>query len=195
MYVYADQPLLFVLSTLIHKQWRLAQISVYPHVFWSWWLHQIAFRHQQFKIWQASMYSLVSFSVFFLQFQLFRETAKNWNLHHFLSMSHIVFFWVLKIKINLVKLTFQTAISSHQVMSFILNNVSYGKYTTLNMVLLLHLIGLKLKEVGRSWAKVKYWFVGYDNKRLMLLKTKVVSCIPIITISPLTMCTATSMAI
>ena len=30
--IYADQSLLFVLSTLIHKQWRLAQISVYIHV-------------------------------------------------------------------------------------------------------------------------------------------------------------------
>ena len=30
--VYDDQSPLFVLSTLIHEQWRLAQISVYIHV-------------------------------------------------------------------------------------------------------------------------------------------------------------------
>ena len=32
-------------------------------------------------------------------------------------------------------------------------SVGYGKYTTLNMVLFLQLIGWKQKEVGGSWAK------------------------------------------
>ena len=39
-------------------------------------------------------------------------------------------------------------------------SVGYGKYTTLNMVLFLHLIGRKLKEVGGSWAKYKFWSRG-----------------------------------
>ena len=34
---------------------------------------------------------------------------------------------------------------------------SYGKYTTLNMVLFLQLIGRKQKEVGGSWAKYVYF--------------------------------------
>ena len=38
----------------------------------------------------------------------------------------------------------------------ILNSVSYGKYTTLNMDILMLLIGSKLKEVGGSWAKGKH---------------------------------------
>ena len=46
-------------------------------------------------------------------------------------------FRVLKMKINLVKLRFWTVISSHQVMG----SVCYGKYTTLNTVLFLQLIG------------------------------------------------------
>ena len=43
----------------------------------------------------------------------------------------------LKIKIYLVKFKFWTAMSSHQVMG----SVGYGKYTTLNMVIFLQLIG------------------------------------------------------
>ena len=38
-------------------------------------------------------------------------------------------------------------------------SVGYGKYTTLNMVLFLQLIGWKLKEVGGSWAKSGYFEV------------------------------------
>ena len=33
------------------------------------------------------------------------------------------------------------------------NSVGYGKYTTLNMVIFLQLIGWKQKEVGGLWAK------------------------------------------
>ena len=36
-------------------------------------------------------------------------------------------------------------------------SVGYGKYTTLNMVLLLQLIGRKQKEVGGSWANFEYY--------------------------------------
>ena len=43
-----------------------------------------------------------------------------------------VFFRFLKIKL-LVKLTFWTAISSHQVMVMLSKSVRYGKYSTLNM--------------------------------------------------------------
>ena len=35
-------------------------------------------------------------------------------------------------------------------------SVGYGKYTTLNMVLFLQLIGWRQKEVGGSWAKMAY---------------------------------------
>ena len=49
-----------------------------------------------------------------------------------------VLFGVLKIKLNLVKLTFRRAISSNQVMGM---SLGYGKYTRLNMAHFLHLIG------------------------------------------------------
>ena len=52
-----------------------------------------------------------------------------------------VFFWVLKIKLNLVKITFRIAISSHQVMGILSKSVRYGKYTTLNMAHFSQLIG------------------------------------------------------
>ena len=64
-----------------------------------------------------------------------------------------VFFRVLKVKLSLVILTFQTAVCSHQVMGVISKSLRYGKYTTLNMVLFLQLIGLKQKEKSGSWAK------------------------------------------
>ena len=41
------------------------------------------------------------------------------------------------------------------------NSVSYGKYVTPNIVLLLHLIGWKQKEVGGKWAKS--FKVGFQN--------------------------------
>ena len=52
--------------------------------------------------------------------------------------SYHSFIWVLKIKINLVKLTFRTVISPHQVMGM---SLGYGKYTTVSMVLFLQLVG------------------------------------------------------
>ena len=45
------------------------------------------------------------------------------------------YFRVLNIKLNLVKLTFWTAISSHQVMGMSFTKVWVMKYTTLNMVI------------------------------------------------------------
>ena len=54
---------------------------------------------------------------FFLQSPIFCETAEI-----YIILCHVlitVFYRVLKIKINLVKLTFWTAISSHQVMGML----------------------------------------------------------------------------
>ena len=59
----------------------------------------------------------------FLSSPLFCETAYIWNLHHFVSIFFSVLFKVLKLKLNLVKLTFWTAISSHQVMGMSLTKV------------------------------------------------------------------------
>ena len=59
------------------------------------------------------------------------------------------------LKIKLVELTFRTAkmyflSSSYGNESH--KSVGCAKYTTLNMVIFLHLIGRKRKEVGGSWA-------------------------------------------
>ena len=52
-----------------------------------------------------------------------------------------VFFGVLKIKINLVKLTFWTAVSSHQVMGVISKKREVCKIYRAEIVLFLQLIG------------------------------------------------------
>ena len=75
MYVYTDQSPLFVLITPIHKQWRLAQISVYIHVPFD---RDVFIKNHlgasSIITDQASMYSLVSF--FFVSCNFFHESAK-----------------------------------------------------------------------------------------------------------------------
>ena len=52
--------------------------------------------------------------------------------------------------------------------------MNYGKYIALNMILLLHLIGLKLEEVGVSWAKNNHRMINHhfysENVTFKLVK-------------------------
>ena len=87
-----------------------------------------------FTLWSACIYMCclimlsLSNSIFnvhiqpgqcFMHSPLFLVTARIRNLRHFVSIFSLQFFRVLKLKINLVKLTFRTAISSNQVMGVI----------------------------------------------------------------------------
>ena len=112
--VFADQSPLFVRSTLIRKQWRHSDQRVYSYAVWSCCLYQLAFWDKQCNIWPGFNVQMQPGQCF-LQSPIFCETAEIWSLHHFVS----IFFRVLKIKLNFVKLTFRTAISSHQVMGML----------------------------------------------------------------------------
>ena len=85
---------------------------------------------------QDSMYMCSLVSVFCSR--LFSVNQLTFEIYIIMCQySDHSFIRVLKVKINLVKLTFLTTISSHQSHK----SVGYGKYTTLNMVLFLQLIG------------------------------------------------------
>ena len=77
-------------------------------------LYQIAFWDKQRNFWPGFNVH-VQPGQCFLQSPIYCETAEIWNLHHFVSCSYRV----LKIKLKLAKLTFRTAISSHQFMGML----------------------------------------------------------------------------
>ena len=98
------------------------QISVYIHVSFGHAVFQKAFWDKQCNFWSVFNVHMQPGQCF-LQSPIFCESDNIWNLHHFVSIFWSVLFRVLKIKINLVKLTFWTAISSHQVMGMSLTKV------------------------------------------------------------------------
>ena len=128
-------------------------ISVYIHVPFGHAVFQKAFWDKQCNFWSG-------FNVYvqpgqcFLQSPSFCESANIRNLHHFVSIFWSQFYLGYKNKnkfgeINILNSNFLSSSygnESHK-------SVGYGKYTTLNMVLFLLLIGWKQKEVGGSWAK------------------------------------------
>ena len=76
---------LFVHFTLLRKQWRLTQISVFIHVP----IDHAVFNKKQFGSCsvfadQASIY--MCSLVIIPEVATFRETVKIWNLHHFMSI-------------------------------------------------------------------------------------------------------------
>ena len=112
---------------------------MYIHVRFGHAVFQKAFRDEQYTD-QASMYMCSQVGVFCSRH--FSVKQLTFEIYIILCQIFItVLFRVSKIKINLVKLTFWTAISSHQVMEMSHKSVGYGKYTMLNMVLFLQLIG------------------------------------------------------
>ena len=86
------------------------QISVYIHVT----SFKKAFWDNQCHFWPGFNVH-VQPGQCFLQSPLFCETAIIWNLHQVVSIFFQFLFRGLNIKLNLVKLTFWTAISSHKV--------------------------------------------------------------------------------
>ena len=144
---------------------RDTQISVYIMMC----LQKRTFRDTQCNFWPGFNVH-VQPGRCFLQSPFSCETANIWNLHHFVSrFLSQVYLGFLKIKINLVKLTFWTAISGNESHK----SVGYGTYTctTLNIVLFLQLIGWKQKKVGGSWANHQYnQFLIWNGKKPRCIK-------------------------
>ena len=129
-----------MLSTLIHKQWRFAQTSVYIHLSFD---HDVIIKYHlgasSVISDQASMYSLVSFFSAVATFPV-----KQMAFKIFIIFVDITLSFLLGSKnknkfgeIDIFRLQFPLI----KLWEVILKSVNYGKYTALNMVLLLHLIG------------------------------------------------------
>ena len=113
---------LFVHSTLILKQWRHWDQHVYSCTVWSCCLYQKAFRDKQCNFWPGFNVNVQPGQCFCSR--LFSVKQITFEIYIILCEYLItVLFRILKIKINLVKLTFQTAFSSRQVMGMSLTKV------------------------------------------------------------------------